>query len=112
MSEEKLLESQTAVSVDIDADVCGFLKADDDDEVIRKWQECHCWAAAPKPLPPADIITNEIAKAAWREDAAARITYFGRARNAVLTKFEVTEETPPQIGRCHIWTCVVVTDRP
>ncbi len=98
------------VSVDIDADACGFLKADDDDEVIAEWQKCHCLAAAPKPLLPWDIVTNEIAKAEWREDAAARIRYFGRRRKAVLTKFEVTEETPPALGKCHIWTAVEVTD--
>ena len=109
MSDETL-KIDAAVSVDIDRDACGFLKADDDDERIREWTLCHCLAAAPKPLLPHDIITNPIPQANWREDAADRIMYFGRARKAVLTKFQVTEETPPQIGRCHIWTCVDVTD--
>lgn len=109
MSDQKLLETQTVVSVDIDADACGFLKKDDDGEVIRKWQKCHSFAAAPRPI-PLDILANFTAQTQWREDTEARIIYFGKAQNAVLTKFKLTEETPPQPGRFRIWTCVNVGD--
>jgi hypothetical protein len=105
----KLLETDAAVSVDIDADACGFLKADDDDEVIRKWQKCHAQSARPRPFIPRDVLSDPMIVVQWREDVAARITYFGKARNAVLTDFVVTEENPPHPDRCHVYITTNVT---
>ena len=106
MSDEAL-EIDTAVSIDIDADACGFLKKDDDDETIGQWQICHAKAAAPRPM-PSDILTNDMTQTQWREDTAARIIYFGRARNAVLTKFEVTEGLCPTEAY-HVYLTTMVT---
>jgi hypothetical protein len=88
------LEIDAAVNVDLDGDACGFLKKEDDDETIGRWQICHAKAAAPRPI-PSDIVINDMAQAEWREDTAARIKCFGRARKAMLIKFEVTEGIHP-----------------
>ena len=106
MSDETL-EIDSAVSVDIDGDACGFLKGDDDDETIGQWLICHAKAAAPRPM-PSDIVTNCITQAVWCEDTAARIEYFGRARKAVLTEFEVTEGLCPGEDY-HLYVTTMVT---
>jgi hypothetical protein len=108
MSDARLLETQTAIS----ADACGFLKADDDDERIREWSLCHALAARPRPMAAREIIGDVKLQIQWRELTEERIIYFGKARSAVLTKFEVTEETPPHLDRWRLWLTVMVTGRP